>query len=72
MKEAKNILQTLQNAAEYKLVKIELDSYGVECCGYTEAGRMITIFNNKAQFTLYCNEPSGPQITDFINKWINV
>ena len=51
LEDARKILTTLRNAAEYKLVKIELDSYGVDCCGYTETGRMITIYNNKAQFT---------------------
>ena len=69
LEEAQKILTTLQNTAEYKLVKIELDSYGVECCGYTEAGRMITIYNNKAQFTLDNSKPSYYQVQDFINKW---
>ena len=69
LEEAQKILTTLQNAAAYKLVKIELDSYGVGCCGYTEAGRMITIYNNKAQFTLDNSKPSYYQVQDFINKW---
>ena len=69
LEDARKILTTLQNAAEYKLVKIELDSYGVDCCGYTEAGRMITIYNNKAQFTLDNSKPSYPQVKDFIDKW---
>ena len=69
LEEAQKVLTTLQNAAEYKLAKIELDSHGVDCCGYTEAGRMITIYNNKAQFTLDNSKPSYYQVQDFINKW---
>lgn len=70
LEDAKQVLIDTQNSAEYKLVKTFLENKGISCAGYTEQGRQICIYNNLAQLTIDCDKPTGPQLDNFISKWL--
>ncbi|AGH31929.1 hypothetical protein VPIG_00071 [Vibrio phage PWH3a-P1] len=70
LEDAKQVLIDTQNSVEYKLVKTLLESKGVSCCGYTDQGRQICVYNDLAQLTIDCDKPTGPQLDNFINKWL--
>ncbi len=61
----------MTNPECYALVKGLLHQVGVSCCGYTEAGKQLTIFNSEAQLCIVNDHTVAPQVGDFITKWCN-
>lgn len=75
--EAVNDLETVVNKlkeinleANYYYIQNELKKLDISTCGYTSQGRLLTVYNNVAQLTIDCSKPTGPQMEDWISKWI--
>lgn len=75
--EAANDLETVRKKlteinleSEYFIIKDSLNRKDVNCGGYTNAGRLLTVYNNIAQLTIDCSKPTGPQLEDWFNKWL--
>jgi hypothetical protein len=62
-------LKSINLEANYHLIKDELEKVGVNCGGYTDAGRLLTVYNNVAQLTIDCSKPTAPQLSAWKLKW---
>lgn len=67
----RSYLKVFNTDVNYKCIKSVLSDHGVSCCGFTDSGRSITIYNSVAQLTIDCSKPTGPQTDQWISKWMD-